>query len=247
MPYELQLVDQHKVKEVFPITGNAMILGRATGDILIEDSEVSSRHCTIFLSGGVLHLQDYGSRNGTYVNGKRVEKMKLQDGDLIRLGSVEFRVATSQAEELEFLDPMSIVENWKQTLEHSNRKIFADDNITELVGREWEQCLRDVQLKMTIESKDGRLVNHLVPDSELTVGRSGMVPLLAEDDEASRRHARFFVDSRGKVCVEDLGSANGTFVNEEKLSAARELVPTDIVRLGKTRMQVFLFLPEFSG
>lgn len=247
MPFALRFINQHNSEEVFPIVGSAILLGRSSGDLLIEDTEVSSRHCSIYFSSGELFLQDHNSRNGTFVNSQRVEKVKLHEGDSIRIGSVELRLIEWTKKEIEFLDPYSLVESWKKRLEQNQATAFAQEKISELIGREFELCVNDVQLKMTIEAKDGRLVNHVVPVCELIVGRSGMVPLLAEDDEASRKHARFFVAANGKICVEDLGSANGTFVNEERVSGVRDLIPTDIIRMGKTRIQVFLFLPEFSS
>src|SRR3954453_9724664 len=64
-----------------------------------------------------------------------------------------------------------------------------------------------------------------------TVGREGDISL--NDSEVSRSHASLTFD--GSTCtVEDLGSTNGTYVNEERLTAARQLGATDKLRIGVT-------------
>jgi pSer/pThr/pTyr-binding forkhead associated (FHA) protein len=65
-----------------------------------------------------------------------------------------------------------------------------------------------------------------------TVGREGCDYTLA-DPEVSRRHAAFRqVDSQ--LAVEDLGSTNGTFVNDRRLSGIGVLSEGDRVRFGNT-------------
>ena len=54
---------------------------------------------------------------------------------------------------------------------------------------------------------------------------------LSEDTEISRRHARFRREN-GSFVVEDLGSTNGTYLNEEVLQSPRPLHPGDRVRIG---------------
>ena len=67
------------------------VLGRdPDGALWIDDSSVSRRHARILISGGKASLEDLGSKNGTYVRGKRVvKKVPLADGDHIRIGPAE--------------------------------------------------------------------------------------------------------------------------------------------------------------
>ena len=64
---------------------------------------------------------------------------------------------------------------------------------------------------------------------------------LPDDPEASRRHARLFFRD-GAWWIEDLGSANGTFVGEfaqsRKISSAAKLLPGQIFRVGLTRFRL---------
>jgi predicted component of type VI protein secretion system len=70
------------------------------------------------------------------------------------------------------------------------------------------------------------------------VGREPSLPLhLDEDAQVSRRHARIAVQG-GAVVVEDLGSTNGTYVNEQPISAPRPLNPGDKVRVGLTVLEL---------
>ena len=87
-------------------------------------------------------------------------------------------------------------------------------------------------LQIVIEDDAGR--RQVVPfaGDEITVGRSrqGNTVFLAERN-VSRRHARFF-RATGSVFLEDLGSANGTRVNGERLAARRRIRPGDLVQIG---------------
>jgi pSer/pThr/pTyr-binding forkhead associated (FHA) protein len=60
--------------------------------IVIEDSKVSRRHATIQVQGpGEYWLVDYGSSNGTYLNGQRiVQPTRLNNEDVVQLGDEEF-------------------------------------------------------------------------------------------------------------------------------------------------------------
>jgi diguanylate cyclase (GGDEF)-like protein len=63
------------------------VLGRdLLADIVIEDSAVSRRHATILLHEGMYYVSDLNSANGTFVNGTRVNRTPLQNGDRIQIG-----------------------------------------------------------------------------------------------------------------------------------------------------------------
>ncbi len=74
---------------------------------------------------------------------------------------------------------------------------------------------------------------------ELTLGRQEGNDLVVADPRLSRRHLRLRV-SGGTVLVADLGSANGTMVNEQKISTETELKPGDCVRCGATTLTLAL-------
>src|SRR3954467_1466475 len=62
-------------------------IGRLTGNTMVVDSPaVSAHHATVFRDGEHFVVEDFASTNGTFVNGKRVSRHTLQDGDAVRLG-----------------------------------------------------------------------------------------------------------------------------------------------------------------
>jgi hypothetical protein len=61
--------------------------------------------------------------------------------------------------------------------------------------------------------------------------------LLVDDPEMSRRHAQITVDG-GELAIIDLGSRNGTFVDEEMITGERFLIDQQVVRLGQSRWRV---------
>jgi pSer/pThr/pTyr-binding forkhead associated (FHA) protein len=68
-------------------------------------------------------------------------------------------------------------------------------------------------------------------DGDLLLGRGDRAEIRLEDPFASSRHARIY--EQGNILViEDLGSTNGTYLNEEVLQTPRPLHPGDRVRIG---------------
>jgi hypothetical protein len=68
-------------------------------------------------------------------------------------------------------------------------------------------------------------------DGDLVLGRGDHAEIRLEDPFASARHARIY-EQGNSVIVEDLGSTNGTYLNEELLQTPRPLHPGDRVRIG---------------
>ncbi len=69
---------------------DVLVLGRSTGGegISLDDPHLSRSHVRLVVDEeGGLMLQDLGSTNGTYVNGRQVDTVKLNEGDVIRIGS----------------------------------------------------------------------------------------------------------------------------------------------------------------
>jgi predicted component of type VI protein secretion system len=71
----------------------------------------------------------------------------------------------------------------------------------------------------------------------VVIGRDATADLVIDDTQASRRHARIEPSAHGAI-VEDLGSTNGTFINENELHGRAEVGPNDELIVGVTVMQV---------
>jgi len=71
--------------------GEKLIVGRGQdADVQILDSSLSRKHCSLERDEESFTIEDLGSRNGTWVNGERIERRKLAAGDSVRFGGVEF-------------------------------------------------------------------------------------------------------------------------------------------------------------
>jgi len=72
------------------VTEPVVVLGRSRdAGIRVPDANVSRRHAELRQEGPTYSIIDLGSTNGTIVNGKRVDRARLRDGDRIVLGSTE--------------------------------------------------------------------------------------------------------------------------------------------------------------
>lgn len=70
--------------------GTECVLGRSTdADFVLEDPLVSRRHARVFRDGPGYSVEDLASRNGTVVNARKVQRQKLEDGDVIVIGTTE--------------------------------------------------------------------------------------------------------------------------------------------------------------
>jgi transcriptional regulator with GAF, ATPase, and Fis domain len=69
--------------------GPAWIGRSRENEVPIADVRASRRHCCVEPAGGAWWLRDDGSRNGTLLNGKLVERAKLAPGDVIEIGATK--------------------------------------------------------------------------------------------------------------------------------------------------------------
>jgi hypothetical protein len=73
--------------------GEGATMGRSEGAaIRVDDPFASSAHARIFSRGEYMYLEDMGSTNGTYLNGRQVRSTeRLRMADVIRIGDSEYR------------------------------------------------------------------------------------------------------------------------------------------------------------
>ncbi|MBS1123860.1 MAG: diguanylate cyclase/phosphodiesterase & domain with sensor(s) [Deltaproteobacteria bacterium] len=89
--------------KLIPLT-EPMILGRggeADVRIVKEEMAMSRKHCRLFLVEGEAYIEDLQSSNGTYVNGRRIVRERLRDGDKIQVGETTILKFTSDDDNLE--------------------------------------------------------------------------------------------------------------------------------------------------
>jgi hypothetical protein len=76
-----------RVGESFALQGDRMTVGRRPdSDVFLDDVTVSRDHALIVRRNGGYWLDDLGSLNGTYVNRRRIDSHRLEDGDELQVG-----------------------------------------------------------------------------------------------------------------------------------------------------------------
>ena len=185
--------------QTLALSKDTLTIGRhPTNDIVVSIPTVSVEHALIeaqMMEGRrVYRLVDRGSRNGTFVNGRRVSTHTLLNGDIIRIGDA---------------------------LGNSVSLTFQAGRVIDAVS------LGQFQLGAT---------------ESLTIGRDPANDLHLDSPLVSRRHARVARIERGHALI-DLGSTNGTYVNDVRLApnARWALRPGDSIQLGPFR---FTYQPE---
>jgi len=75
----------------FSVARDITVIGRREDcDLRIPLGEVSRKHCRLIRDGDSLRVEDLGSSNGTYHNGRRVQEAALAPGDSVQVGPVVF-------------------------------------------------------------------------------------------------------------------------------------------------------------
>jgi pSer/pThr/pTyr-binding forkhead associated (FHA) protein len=104
-----------------------MIGRRHNCDLHIPLTSVSRKHCQLNHDDGLWRIRDLGSRNGTYLNGKRVEEAVIQAGDSIRIGPLAFMLQIDG-------NPQTITQSDLVVVSSSEQDSPVDDTVDEQFG-----------------------------------------------------------------------------------------------------------------
>lgn len=90
--YYLEILGEYAPYDNYSIDQNEIYIGRHSEkcQIVLNDPEVSSVHACLHRKGSVIELEDMQSGNGTLVNGERINRVTLQNGDEFVIGSTSF-------------------------------------------------------------------------------------------------------------------------------------------------------------
>ena len=115
----LESTSDPKNKWVFPIDRLSFTIGRDKDcNLTLGSKGVSRQHAQLNISGDMLWIRDFGSTNGTYLNGKLIKESEaLTIGDIVQIGTVGFCVLTldecrflkDEADETVFLDTSDLM------------------------------------------------------------------------------------------------------------------------------------------
>lgn len=192
----------------FRCDGKVTNLGKAEENEigLFGDPEIISRHACIEREGQQFVLKDLSRREGTFLNGTKIDRQPLQDGDLIQLGSYRLRFHSRR------MLNGSRANNSSQGPSHARPR----------VGQSAACLLDDAGSRFILPS-----------DRVTRLGRADDNDMVLSDDRSSRYHATI-INTDGRFLIRDLGSTNGTFVEDARVNE-RQLSNGDHLRLGGTR------------
>lgn len=131
MDVNLVLHKQNGSKKTFHIPSTVTVIGRRQEcDLCIPLMIISRRHCQLNFDENTVHIRDLGSRNGTFVNGRKIEETELSPGDMLEVGPLKFTVQIN-GEPAVVETPSSQQDQQKQakTAEHANE--FASEQHSE--------------------------------------------------------------------------------------------------------------------
>ncbi|HEU0316402.1 MAG TPA: MFS transporter [Solirubrobacteraceae bacterium] len=233
---ELRIVAGSGTGRMIAVRGET-VFGRdaGTADIVLDDDagEISRRHARVTVTRAGTAVEDLGSTNGTFVNDARIDASRaLVPGDRVRIGSTT----------LELVPPVDIEPP------PSRRAAPASDGR----ARATIPAPAEVPVPPRAPGTDGELRIDSGPGSgrvaavrgSATIGREPECDLQILDSEVSRRHAKVTV-ADGRAFLDDLNSANGTYVNGERILSRRELAPEDRIEIGQATIS--FSSPIFAG
>lgn len=117
----LVTISNGTVGHVYPVQASGTIYGRAGGYLVqIEDPEASKRHFRVYLLRDTWHIQDLGSKNGTFVNGQCVHSGVLRHGDSVKLGGTTPHFITGREADMPVTGQAIDISRkaYQQTMEH---------------------------------------------------------------------------------------------------------------------------------
>src|SRR6266700_728872 len=210
MPY-LKLIDL-ATRQAVEVSGDVARLGRSPEcEVVLESAGagvVSGVHAELRHGGGGWRLADLASRNGTFLNGRRLTAPAvLRPGDLISLGETGPRLSVAAVSDAAL--PAPRLPGRRTPVE---ARAYAVTLLEAATGRRYEA--RGVRIRL------GR--GH---ECEVHLGRAS--------DVVSRVHAELTVGSSGALVVRDVGSTNGTFVNDEPVAEPIPIRLGDRIALGR--------------
>lgn len=214
--------------ELVKLRRDNTLFGREKADIIVSDPEVSATHCQIQCIDDSYHIFDMNSSNGTYVNGQRIVKAKLKEGDIVEIGKTIFRFGLEDEKNVRHIP----------TLFTSAKKQDRSTSLVDtLIERELKQAQK-VHLEITVQYGNATRDTIQLHQRVAYIGRASSFGHFDQDTEISRKHLMIKLNDTGEVFIEDQGSTNGSFLNGQKITGLHRVQPTDEVRVGRCILRI---------
>jgi hypothetical protein len=236
------------VEQEFNITEREVTIGRdaAHCDLCLHCSSVSRRHVRLFRDGATYYVEDLGSTNGTYRNGKKIRKSELTAGDMLKLGDRELQFVVEElptetpeaASEAE-LDPTGEPGMPLETTSASAREVVGHvvNAVDEVRGE-----------TLAVYFLEGPRQGHteILGEKFLSIGRAGdQVAVIAWRDGLQQTSANAYriptgAGRAGGYYLVHVGGKGYPHLNGvEVRGTSVVLKPGDIIAIGENRLKVF--------
>jgi hypothetical protein len=196
--YALRFISGKYQGGEFPLRMNReIIIGRSSDlDMVLVEDMVSRKHAKILTTNGDIHIEDLGSTNGTFVNGEKVTRSRLSEGDRILVGTSIIKMIS--------VDPADMHQSEaeaKRILEQG-----AANNRT--AGRPMSGVIEEIPLPdllqlLSTSRKSGNLLIHAPAQTGRIYFRKGQIYFAAINDD--------FAMSPQKAIYRMLSWTTGTF------------------------------------
>jgi pSer/pThr/pTyr-binding forkhead associated (FHA) protein len=185
-------------------------------DVVIFDPQkrVSRKHAVIHVAGSRVSLKDLGSTNGTFVNGKKIAPsafVSIKKTDKVTL-STDYKLNTADFFVAD--EEMTMVMGGQSTTKQSDATlVFDNSRATFKAGKQTVIFDKDKTQIGEIASMDN--------SPFLSIGRQTDCGFVINNDRISKRHCQIRMLTPVMIEIEDLGSTNGTFVDDERLEKGK--------------------------
>ncbi|MFO7180047.1 MAG: DUF4388 domain-containing protein [Pseudomonadota bacterium] len=137
------------------IEGQEIVIGRSSElDMVLVEEMVSRRHARISLKNGVITIEDLGSTNGTFINGEKIQRATLNEGDRILIGTSILKVV-ALADPVRFDGPEAAAAARASARQYMSR---ASDEAPRMSGSLEEIPLPDLLQLFGTSRKSGVLI-----------------------------------------------------------------------------------------
>lgn len=179
----------------FLLAQRKVTLGRSDqADVTIDDDDASRIHCEILSLPVGVALHDLSSTNGTFVNGQRIERHLLNDGDQIQIGRSVFRFTRANHVEAHYFDEMFRLTNTDPLTGVYNKRYFLSMLERELARAERHQRQMSLlMLDLDYFKKVNDTFGHVAGDAVLVEAAKRIGAELTSEDLLARFGGEEFV------------------------------------------------------